>query len=332
MTAAARRRRLAVLAVALSALLVSALNFNKGDLARALAGRARPADLLSIDETQYVAMVEHYRGVPPDVPLWAPFTYRPLAPWLASWLPFEPLTALNLLNVLSLLGATFFVWRTLALYEPSGAWQFAGTLAFVWSFPFFYYGTTGLVDPPALFLLAAGLYLLLTDRWWGFVTVGLLGGLTKESVALLWPVALARILTGPRRPPQAVAALGVFGGGFVATSILARTLAPSPGDYTFWKGVMLAENLARQRTYLAFALSLGLQGVFAMLAAPTLHRLTPAERRAYWPLIVGAAGSLALFSFALLTARPDGRFVWLAHPFLTPIAVLGAKNYLGGDR
>lgn len=326
------RARLAVLAVALSALAVSALNFNKGDLGRALAGTERPVDLLSIDETQYVEMVEHYRGLAPDGPLWAPFTYRPLAPWLAARLPFEPLTALNILNLLALLGATFFVWQTLSLYEPSPAWQLAGTLAFVWSFPFYYYGTTGLVDPPALFLIAAGLHLLLTDRWWGFVAVGLLGGLTKESVALLWPVALVRLAVTRRHLPGAVAASVLFPIGFTLTTAVARATAPSPGDYTFWKGVMLGENLARPRTYFSFALSLGLQGLFAALAVAPLRRISAEGRRAYLPLVAGFLGSLALFGVALLTAHPDGRFVWLAHPFLTPIAVLGARSYLGDSR
>jgi hypothetical protein len=322
----ARRSRLAFAAVALSVLAVSALNFNKGELARAFLGVERPPDLLSIDEAQYVGMVERFRGQTPGLELWAPFTYRPLAPWLAARLPFEPLTALNVVNVLSLLGATWFVWRTLRLFEPSAGWQLAGTLAFVWSFPFCYYGTTGLVDPPALLLIAAGLFFVLTDRWWALVAIGFVGGLVKESIVLLWPVALAQCAISRRRDTRTVAAVLLFPVGFALSSALGRALATTRGDYTFWKGLNLLENLSRGRVYVAAALSLGLQGLFALLALPQLRRMATEERRRYLPLVVGALGSLALFGFALVTAHADGRFLWLGHPFLTPLAALGART------
>lgn len=326
----AGRRRLAFVAVALSVLAAGALHFNKGDLARALSGSPRPADLLSIDEAQYVGMVERFRGQVPGLELWAPFTYRPLAPWLAAKLPFEPLTALNLVNVLSLLGATWFVWRTLRLFEPAPGWQLAGTLAFVWSFPFCYYGTTGLVDPPALLLLAAGLLLVLTERWWGVVAVGLAGGLVKESIVLLWPVALVQCALSRRREARAIAAVLLFPVALALSSALGRALAPTRGDYTFWKGLNLLDNLARPRLYLAAALSLGLQGLFAAAALPVLRRLGEEDRRRYLPLLAGALGSFALFGAALLTAHADGRFLWLGHPFLTPLAVLGARSAVTG--
>jgi hypothetical protein len=44
------------------------------------------------------------------------------------------------------------------------------------------------------------------------------------------------------------------------------------------------------------------------------------------PLLAGALASVALFGVALLTAHADGRFLWLGHPFLTPLAVLGARS------
>lgn len=324
------RPLLAAAAVLVSVLAASALHFNKGDLPRALRGSPRPADLLSIDEAQYVGMVERFRGQTPQLELWAPFTYRPLAPWLAAQLPFEPLTALNVLNVLSLLGATWFVWSTLRLFEPAPGWQLVGTLAFVWSFPFCYYGTTGLVDPHALLLVSAGLYLVLTERWWGLVGIALVGGLVKESIVLLWPAALAQCLISRRRERSAVVAVLLFPIAYAASSALGRALAPTRGDYTFWKGLNLAENLSRPRVYLSAALSLGLQGGLAAAALPVLRRLTVDERRRYVPLLAGALASFGLFGVALLTAHADGRFLWLGHPFLTPLAVLGARTAVTG--
>ncbi len=230
------------------------------------------------------------------------------------------------MNVLALLGATWFVWRTLRLFEPSPAWQLAGTLGFVWSFPFYYYGTTGLVDPPALCLVAAGLFFVLTERWWAFVAVGLLGGLAKESVVLLAPVALAQCAPRAVSRPGRSRRWRSSRWRSPRPRRLGRALSPARGDYAFWMGLMLWENLARGRVYLAFALSFGLQGVFALAAVPALRPDAAVERRRYLPLVVGALGSLALFGYAVVAARPDGRFVWLGHPFLTPLAVLGAAG------
>jgi hypothetical protein len=201
-------------------------------------------------------------------------------------------------------------------------------MAFVWSFPFCYYGTTGLVDPSALVLVAAGLFCLLKERWWGLVAVGLLGGLTKESLVLLWPAALAQCVVTRRRDARAVAAILLFPLGFAMSSTLGRTLAPTRGDYTFWQGLILLENLSRARVYVAGALSLGLQGLFALFAVPALRCMASPERRRYLPLAVGALGSLALFGAALVTAYADGRFLWMGHPFLTPLAVLGARTFV----
>ena len=167
---------------------------------------------------------------------------------------------------------------------------------------------------------------MLTERWWAFVAVGLLGGLAKESVVLLAPVALAQCVAARRFTARSVAALALFPVAFVAASAAGRALSPARGDYAFWMGLMLWENLARGRVYLAFALSFGLQGVLALAAVPALLRMPPVARNRYLPLVVGALGSLALFGYAVVAARPDGRFIWLGHPFLTPLAVLGART------
>jgi nitric oxide reductase large subunit len=158
------------------------------------------------------------------------------------------------------------------------------------------------------------------------VAIGFVGGLVKESIVLLWPVALAQCAISRRRDARTVAAVLLFPVGFALSSALCRALATTRGDYTFWKGLNLLENLSRGRVYVAAALSLGLQGLFALLALPHLRRMATEERRRYLPLVVGALGSLALFGFALVTAHADGRFLWLGHPFLTPLAALGART------
>lgn len=90
--------RLALLLLALI-VPVSLPRFNRNDW---LIGDVTGGEtLLDNDVGHYVSVVEIYRGDPPLLQPDAPFTYRPLAPWLASFLPLLALTALNVVNLLA---------------------------------------------------------------------------------------------------------------------------------------------------------------------------------------------------------------------------------------
>ena len=67
------------------------------------------------DAEYYIQMVQHYRGL--GLPPRWPFAFRPLTPYLASWLPFEPLTALAIVGLtggLVAIIAVFLVCRELS--------------------------------------------------------------------------------------------------------------------------------------------------------------------------------------------------------------------------
>ena len=72
---------------------------------------------VSVDEQQYLSMVDLFSGTPRDdlqvTCLLAPFTSRPALPWLASQLPFDEAVSLALVNLAMTLIATWAIVFTL---------------------------------------------------------------------------------------------------------------------------------------------------------------------------------------------------------------------------
>lgn len=60
------------------------------------------------DIYNYSFLVRYFKGESLENPVITPFRYRILAPYLASYLPFAPLTSLNIINVLFHLTALMF--------------------------------------------------------------------------------------------------------------------------------------------------------------------------------------------------------------------------------
>ena len=50
---------------------------------------------LSVDSYQYLQYVNYYKGENVEASLQAPYTFRPLQPFIASYLPFDSMTSLN---------------------------------------------------------------------------------------------------------------------------------------------------------------------------------------------------------------------------------------------
>ena len=113
-----------------------------------------------IDVEGYARFVEYARGREPAGRMLAPFAYRPLAPAIAALMPGSATTAINLLNVASLLAVLLLLEQIGRRAGLGGRGRWAAGLMFACSFPAFYYGAIGFIDPVAMLL--ATLFLLLT--------------------------------------------------------------------------------------------------------------------------------------------------------------------------
>lgn len=276
------------------------------------------------DHEHYVRQVRFYRGEE-EQGAHAPFAYRPLVPALAAWFPVAPLTAIDLVNLAALLVALGALLALLRDLHLAPRWRAAGGALFVLSFPTFYYGTIGVVDPVLIAVLALGTLAIWRDRWGAVLLLVGVGTGVKETALLLWPVALARWWTADRgRGPAFVALAGIpLIWGIVYTFL--RIYSGSTAMYFWWPSAdVLMDNLLRPRCWIGSALTFGIPGVLASdyvirrLLSGTRSR---AELMRLGPALAGLTGSLVVFAWSLATAYADGRLIWPSVVYSIPLAL-----------
>ncbi|HMI30744.1 MAG TPA: hypothetical protein VK527_03325 [Candidatus Limnocylindrales bacterium] len=262
-----------------------------------------------LDVEGYVRLTEFFRGHTPADSLIAPFCFRPLVPFAASVLPVDAPSAVNVINLLCLMLTVLALDRILSFLGYAVRARTLGCLLFIVSFPTFYYGTIGFVDPAAVMFVTLGIYAVLKGRWVLLGAITVLGVLAKETVGI---VALLPIL----RTRRQIALAALLSGLAVLTLAWVRALLP--GHHFLWLPSLrtILDNAARPRTYLTFLLTVGPLLALA-LAGAWKRRLTPGSHF-FW---AGFALALAVYVYSLFSTYADGRSVWTAVPFLVPLAV-----------
>jgi hypothetical protein len=278
------------------------------------------------DHLRYVRYVAYFRGESPEPPP-PPFRQRAAGPWLASYLPFRPITSIDVLDVLALLLCLPLMASLLRCLGMGPPRRLAGLAMFTLSFPVVQYGAIGYLDPLILLVLAVVVWALVAGHDLLAIAVAAAGFLVKESVLVAWPaIAVARassvsalrfwtleapgLLVLALGPGLAAGALGPEGGG--------------PGvDYWQVSWSVLLANASRPRAWISGLLSAGLPLAGALLYGIRRARGGP---RAFPPrderiLVAGTAMVLALWAFSFLGVYADGRFPWLAYPFAIPLAL-----------
>jgi hypothetical protein len=238
---------------------------------------------------------------------------------IASLLPFDPMTALNVVNLAALLLALFFLYRALTVLEMSVRQRLLGCGLFVFAFPTFYYGTIGFVDPVLIGFLAAATYFLLAKQWMALLIALALGTLARETMLLFLPVLLTHLIFHQGMRWRQIGYLSVALAIMLLALYLVRVFSPVQGSAVVWYPSMerFLRNAGRARSWLGLVLTLGIPGWITMLVLMRRWRLP----QPYYPLVSGFLASLALFVAAMFVAYADGRFIWPSVIFSIPIAV-----------
>ncbi len=314
--------------IALVALLaaVVAPRFNLNDLGIVhrftATAKATPYGL-PLDVEGYVRLVQYHRGVLPADSLLTPYCYRPLIPFAASRLPFDPLTSIDVVDFVCLLLSVVALDGILGFVGFGVGARTLGSILFIVSFPTFYYGTIGFIDPGCVLLVSLGTLYSLRRKTLLVALCVVVGALVKETNVLiaLLPgiVAWARHSLKPRAAIQ-VALLVLLG---LSTVLCVRLLSPFPGREWLWipRWEILRDNLARPRAYLSFALTLGLPAALAALAVIRDRARGGLRREDYRFFAGGVILILLVYLYTLPAAHADGRIVWVIYPFLIPIAL-----------
>ena len=285
---------------------------------------------LSPDAFAYIAGIEYLRGNADQSVLSAPFAYRVLPLWLASLLPdsVPPRAALDIVNLAFLYLGLFYLYLILKKSKVSYNLIILALLLYVVSFPVFYYGMSGLIDPVAIGLLYAILYFsnTATHSSGSIATKNniivcillFLAGLTKESLIVVIPVLGLIDYRLTRKKIRSVSNTVIYSAIFIMAYLIARNILPVSSGYGWAISLdTIIGNLARPRMYFSTFLTFGIPGFIALYSI--IRNIVSNDFRVEFskmsPYIVGYIGTIALWLYSIASAYTDGRFIWYMYPF-----------------
>ena len=270
------------------------------------------------DDIEYIKYVNFFKDVNNKELPNAPFSYRPLTPFLASFLPFEPRTAINIINIAALFFSTVVIFILAKNLFPGGI-PLACALLHLISFNSFYYCATARVDSLSVLFITILLMLTLSRRVVLFCLCFVVGLLAKETIVIsLLPFFVFNIKRSNLvKIFITIALLIVF---FIAEQHVIRRCCSSGTSY-FWIPTfgIFFENITRPRAIASFFLSLGLPGLMSLIFLIRECCLV-VSNRLLLALYSGLFSSVALYFYALASAYADGRFIWICSPYICLIS------------
>lgn len=301
--------------------LVVAVRFNRNDL---LVKRSLG------DAAFYIGNVQFLRGEHVEFYLQAPFNERLLVTLAASQLPFDPMTSINIVNVIFLLAAIWFLYKLLEHFGLDDRLVWAGLYLFVLSFPTFYYGTIGYVDSGVLLMIFAGTYAIYKENHWLFLLAVVLGTIAKEGIVLLIPVAVAYGFTKKDNRWYYSAAAGLL--LYLVAWGLVKKYIPNGHGHTpvlFWQPITwrIVDNFTRSHAYLSSILSFGVPGVLCFYYLCKFGGAIKTAWKDELPLWMGTVGGYLLWFYTLFSAHTDGRFFWVAYCFPIVLSLLWWRRF-----
>jgi len=326
------------LMLVLSLLLVCAPRFDRGEtglLASLTSGgdssEAKPADAMA-----HIAFVKWFRGE--DVSEYREaklaWPFRPFTPAVASLLPFNPMTSLNVVNIAAMLITLLFLYLILQHLGFDYWWRILGCIMFIYSFPTFFYGTVGYVDPVMVCFATLGMYCIATGRWIHLAAVIIIGTTVKETIIILFPVIVAHFMLNKIPRIKQIVLMLVYIGGFVAAYYFVARFNPAQHDYTWQFSLRsLLFNLGRWKCYAGLILSFGIPGFLSLYALKYLKKSTEDETFIkYGTFLAGLISVMVLYLYSVFSHYADGRTVWVTYPFTIPLAVLALERIIEGRR
>ena len=280
------------------------------------------------DAEYYLNHIRFFRNEGGPELLTPPFAYRPLPIALAAPLPFSPMTSLNVINGISMLGALFFLLRMLGQIKISAGGCFLGGLAFIVSFPTFYYSTVGYVDPVLIVALCAAMYLIARrEQEVPLFVLSVVSAGINEKYVIIFPVWLLHLVWIEKK--NLLRSAGVVGASlvlFIVSIEVIRHVTPT-GHYGWYFNLQAAiGNAVRPRTWLSFLLTWGPLGLVVCyyLFKNIRTTLRDPQISILW---VGVAAGLSVWAYGFISVYTDGRYAWLCYPFMVPLFCIYFERY-----
>lgn len=279
---------------------------------------------MSLDSYNYVQYVNYYNGDNVGDEVTKPYSFRFLVPFLASLLPLDSFTSLNIINLSTELLGLLFLMKILALIGFRAKTIFITSFLYCFSFPIFYYGVVGLLDAPAVFLIILGIYFTLKNQLWAVIIVLLIGAMTNEKSILILPFFFFYHIKESGFKKSFLNSLLLFS-VFVITSLLVRANTINADSTFLWSASLdsLYYNLGRIRTYVSLGLTGGLPLLIMLLSISKVD-----FKKSYnFAFLAGVIFVVLMIIYSFMAAYTDGRFMWYIYPFSLPLAAVGIEQW-----
>lgn len=280
------------------------------------------------DSKHYVNQVRFLRNEGGQELLQPPFCYRLVPAVLAAPLPLSPMTAVNVVNCASLLGALFFLLVVLQQIEISPGICFLGGLAFVVSFPVFYYSTIGYVDSLLVAALCTAIRLITKggQTMW-LLLLSLVSAGINEKYAVLFPFWLMYLIWVDKK--SLLKSVGVIGLAFCLFALAMtgiRYLTPTPQFAWPPSADAIYGNIVRPKMWLSLMFTWGPLGATISYFL-IRHVRAVFEDRQVLVWLVGIAAGLSVWVYGFFSCYNDGRYVWICYPFMVPLFCIYLERF-----
>ena len=282
------------------------------------------------DAAYYISNVEYFRSDRISAELAAPFNERLLVCFAAAGLPFDPMTSINLVNVLFLLAAVYFLYKTMLIFEISDDLLWSGLYIFVFSFPTFYYATIGYVDSGVLLMIFFGNYGIWKNNPWIFLIAVVLGTLAKEGIIIIVPVAVAYGYSSRKLRWYLFGIAGLLLYLLIWGAVkhyMPKTHGNTPVLYWMPNNWRIIANLSRFSFYFSSLFSYGIPGILLVYLFIKNKSEVLKDMRTDLPLLAGFAGGFGLWIYGIFSAYADGRFFWISACFPILLSLRWIKRY-----
>ena len=280
---------------------------------------------MSLDSYTYVQYVNYYNGKDVESEVTKPYSFRFLIPLIASLLPFDSFTSLNLICLSTEILGLLFLMKILALIGFKDKTIFATSFLYAFSFPIFYYGVVGLLDAPAIFLIMLGIYLTLRKQLIPLILTMIIAAMVNEKAILLLPFYFFFYIKESGFKRSFINSSIIFV-AFLATSLIVRANTINADSSFMWtvNTSSLIDNLTRLRTYISLALTGGIPLLILLLT----FRNIDFKNSHTFAFAMGAIFVVIMIFYSLTAAYTDGRFAWYLYPFLLPLCAYGIEKRL----
>lgn len=279
---------------------------------------------MSLDSYTYVQYVNYYNGKDVENEVTKPYSFRFLVPLIASLLPFDSFTSLNLICLSTEILGLLFLMKVLALIGFKDKTIFITSFLYAFSFPIFYYGVVGLLDAPAIFLIILGVYLTLRKLLIPLILTMIIAAMVNEKAVLLLPFYFFFNIKESGFKRSFINSTIIFV-AFVATSLFVRANTINADSTFMWSvnSTSLIDNLTRLRTYISLALTGGVPLLIFTLSYKTIDF----KQSHTFAFGMGAIFVVLMIIYSLTAAYTDGRFAWYLYPFLLPLCAYGIDKW-----